>query len=97
LDDATLLFADPPPGERFLRAETTGQLGGWLGVRRLRASAALAPYLRATGWWEAGLVLEVEAVVRWPRQPEHPVRRETCRGRCAGTGTSRTGCTDRAT
>lgn len=76
LDDVTLLFTAPPVGERFVRARTVDQHGGRLEVRQLRASAALAGYLQAAGWPGAGLVLEVETVVRWPRQPDRPVRRE---------------------
>lgn len=76
LADVTLLFADPPPGERFLTARTVGKHGGRLETRRLRASAALAPHRRQAGWVDAGLVLEVEAVVRWPAQSARPARRQ---------------------
>jgi predicted transposase YbfD/YdcC len=76
LEDITLLFREPPPGEHFLRARTVDQHGGRLEVRHLRASATLSAYLREAGWPEAGLVLEVEATVRWPRQPDRPARRE---------------------
>lgn len=76
LEDITLLFTAPPPSERFLTARTVGKHGGRLEERRLRASAALAAYLQEAGWVEAGLVLEVEATVRWPAKPDRAVRRE---------------------
>ena len=76
LDDVTLLFADPPPGERFRHARTVDQHGGRLEVRRLRASATLAAYLHTAGWPEAGLVLEVATTVRWPRHPAQEPRHE---------------------
>ena len=76
LDDVTLLFRDPPPGERFLQARTVTKHSGRLEERRLRASASLATYLREAGWAAVGLVLEVETVVRWPAQPARPARRE---------------------
>jgi predicted transposase YbfD/YdcC len=75
-EDVTLLFQDPPPGEPFLTAQTVDKHGGRLEQRRLRASAALASYLRVAGWIDAGLVLEVEASVCWPQQPERPGRQE---------------------
>lgn len=46
LEDVTLLFRDPPLGERFLTAESTTKHGGRLEQRHLRASAVLAAYLR---------------------------------------------------
>jgi predicted transposase YbfD/YdcC len=76
LEDVTLLFTAPPPGERFLTAHTVDKHGGRLEERRLRASAALSAYLREAGWEGAGLVLEVAAVVRWPTKPERPTRQE---------------------
>jgi hypothetical protein len=76
LDDVTLLFTDPPPGERFLSAHTVTKHSGRLEERRLRASASLATYLREAGWADVGLVLEVETVVRWPTQPARSARRE---------------------
>jgi Transposase DDE domain len=76
LDDVALLFRAPPPGERFLTACTVDKHGGRLEVRWLRASAALAAYLRAAGWAAAGLVLEVETSVRWPNHPARPIRHE---------------------
>lgn len=76
LDDVTLLFRVPPPGERFLSARTVDKHSGRLEERRLRASAVLGDYLRAAGWPDAGLVLEVEAIVRWPGQPGGSARRE---------------------
>jgi predicted transposase YbfD/YdcC len=76
LEDVTLLFTDPPPGERFLTARTMDKPSGRLEDRRLRASAVLAGYLQAAGWVDAELVLEVEATVRWPGQPERPARHE---------------------
>ena len=76
LDDVTLLFHDPPPDEHFATASTVGKHGGRLEVRRLRASAALAAYLRVAGWAAAGLVLEIETTVRWPSHPAQPIRHE---------------------
>ncbi len=74
LDDVALLFAAPPPGEKFLQACTVSKHSGRLEERRLRASAALSTYLREAGWGDVGLVLEVETVVRWPMQPARPAR-----------------------
>ena len=76
LDDVTLLFTTPPPGERFLTAQTVDKHGGRLEERRLRASATLAAYLQEAGWPDIGLVLEVEARVRWPGHPARPDRHE---------------------
>lgn len=76
LDDVTLLFADPPPGERFATATTVSKHGGRLEVRALRASATLAAYLQAAGWPAADLVLEVTSRVRWPQHPARPVRQQ---------------------
>ncbi len=76
LDDVTLLFHEPPPDEHFATASTVGKHGGRLEVRRLRASAALAAYLRAAGWEAAGLVLEIATSVRWPSHPAQPSRHE---------------------
>ena len=76
LDDVALLFADPPPGERFLRARTVDKHGGRLEERRLRASATLSAYLQEAGWVDVGLVLEVAATVRWPTHPDRPARHE---------------------
>ena len=76
LEAVTLLFTDPPPGEHFLRARTVHKHGGRLEERRLRAAAALSAYLAAAGWVDVGLVLEVEAVGRWPTKPQCPTRRE---------------------
>ena len=76
LQDVTVLFTDPPPGETFLTAQTVNKHGGRLEQRRLRASATLAAYLREAGWVDVGLVLEVEATVRWPAHPTRPARHE---------------------
>ncbi len=76
LDDVTLLFHEPPPGERFATASTVDQHGGRLEVRQVRASATLASYLHEAGWEAAGLVLEVETTVRWPAYPERPIRHQ---------------------
>jgi hypothetical protein len=76
LADILLLFADPPPGERFLGARTVTKHAGRLEERRRRASAALADYLQAAGWVGAGLVLEVTTTVRWPAHPERPTPQE---------------------
>ena len=78
LDDRALLFSDPPPGERFLAAQTVDQQGGRLETRPLRASAMLAAYLQEAGWPDVGLVVEVETWVRWPghgpRLDRHAIR-----------------------
>lgn len=74
--DVELLFTDPPLGETFLTAETVDKHGGRLERRQLRASACLASYLREAGWPDAGLVLAVEAWVRWPAHPTRPPRHE---------------------
>ena len=76
LADVTLLFADPPPGERFLQARTVNEHGGRREVRQLRASATLARYRREAGWPDAGRVLEVATTVRWPRHPAKGTRHE---------------------
>jgi predicted transposase YbfD/YdcC len=76
LDDVTLLFQEPPPGERFATAATVDKHGGRLEVRQLRASAALADYLQAAGWEGAGLVLAVTATARWPHHPARCPRQE---------------------
>ncbi len=74
LDEVALLFTDPPVGERFLQARTGSKHSGRLEERRLRASAALAAYLRAAGWVDVGVVLAVETLVCWPAQPARPPR-----------------------
>lgn len=74
--DIVLLFREPPPGEVFLTAQTVDKHGGRLERRQLRASATLASYLQADGWPDVGLVLEVEAWVRWPRHPARAGRHE---------------------
>lgn len=76
LEEVALLFHDPPWGEGFLTACTVDKHGGRLEERRLRASAALSRYLQAAGWPDVGLVLEVEATVRWPAHPDRPARHE---------------------
>ena len=76
LDDVRLLFRDPPPGEHFRCAQTVDAHGGRVEQRRLRASAALAAYLREAGWVGTGLVLEVATTVRWPARPLRPPRQE---------------------
>jgi hypothetical protein len=72
----TLLVGEPPPGERFAAACTVDTHGGRLEVRHLRASAALAAYLREAGWAAAGLVLEVSTHVRWAQHPAKTAREE---------------------
>jgi hypothetical protein len=54
LEDVALLFSDPPPGERFLTAQTVDKHGGRLEERRLRASVTLS---RATSRRLAGRTL----------------------------------------
>jgi predicted transposase YbfD/YdcC len=76
LDDVALLFRLPPPGERFVCAQTVDKHGGRLEVRSLRASAVLAGYLQRAGWADAGLALAVETTVRWPCHPVRPARHE---------------------
>jgi predicted transposase YbfD/YdcC len=77
LDDVALLFRAPPPGERFLAAQTVSKHGGRLEERQLRASAGLAAYLQEAGWPDVGLVLAVETWVRWPAHPTRVPRHET--------------------
>ncbi len=69
LDDVTLFFREPPPGERFATAAPVDKHGGRLERRQVRASATLASYLQAAGWPAVGLVLEVATTVRWPHHP----------------------------
>jgi predicted transposase YbfD/YdcC len=76
LDDLTLLFHDPPRGERFLTARTVTKHGGRLEVRQVQASAVLAGYLQTAGWPDVGLVLAVESWVSWPDYPQRPARHE---------------------
>jgi predicted transposase YbfD/YdcC len=76
LDDVALLFRDPPPGERFLTAQTVTKHGGRLEDRRLRASAVLATYLQEAGWPDVQWVLAVETSVRWPLHLTRPRRHE---------------------
>ncbi len=80
LEDVSLLFCDPPPGEAFRQTPTVDAHGGRtrrpVEQRWLRASTALAGSLRAAGWEGAGPVLEVRPAVRWPTSPERPPRQE---------------------
>jgi len=76
LDDVTLLFREPPPGETFGYARTLDTRRGRREVREIRASGALASYLQVAGWPDAGLVLEVTASVNWIRHPSQPARHE---------------------
>jgi predicted transposase YbfD/YdcC len=76
LDDVTLLFREPPLGERFLTAQTISKHGGRLETRQLRASAVLAAYLQEVGWPDVGLVLAVETTGRWPTHPARPSRHD---------------------
>lgn len=78
LDDVALLFRDPPPGEHFQVAQTVTKHGGRLEVRWLRASAALAAYLREADSPDVGLVLAVETQVSWPVRPARPPRHDGC-------------------
>ena len=76
LEDISLLFCDPPPGEAFDQTRTVDAHGGRVEQRWLRASTTLADYLREAGWVGAGLVLEVRSVVRWPACPPRPPRQQ---------------------
>jgi predicted transposase YbfD/YdcC len=76
LDDLTLVFADPPHGERFRTAQTVTKHGGRLEQRRVRATPVLAGYLQAAGWPDVGVVLAVETTVRWPAHPQRAPRHE---------------------
>ncbi len=84
LEDVSLLFCDPPPGEAFRQTPTVAHTAAAHGGRTrrpveqrwLRASTALAGSLRAAGWEGAGPVLEVRPAVRWPTSPERPPRQE---------------------
>ncbi len=59
--DIALLFAEPPPGERFATARQAGRHGDRTEVRQLWASAALAGYLR---WPGLAQVCRIERIVR---------------------------------
>jgi hypothetical protein len=71
-----LLFRDPPPGERLLRAQRATKHGGRLEHRWLRASTVLAACLQEAGWPDVGLVLAVETHVSWPAHPTCPPRQD---------------------
>ncbi len=58
--DIALLFAEPPPGERFATARRADRHGDRTEVRQLRASAALTGYL---AWPGVAQVCKVERVV----------------------------------
>ncbi|HEX9414716.1 MAG TPA: ISAs1 family transposase [Ktedonobacterales bacterium] len=75
-EDVSLLFCDPPPGEAFRQTHTVDAHGGRVEQRWLRASTALAGYLREAGWVGAGQVLEVRTSVRWPAYPQRPSPQE---------------------
>jgi predicted transposase YbfD/YdcC len=59
--DIALLFAEPPPGERFATARHADRHGDRTEVRHLWASAALAGYLE---WPGLAQVCKVERVVQ---------------------------------
>lgn len=59
----TLLFDQPPPGERFRTARSRRTQRDRHEVRTLRASAALADYLAELGWAGARQVLRLESCV----------------------------------
>jgi predicted transposase YbfD/YdcC len=69
--DIALLFAEPPPGERFRYAEQRGRHGDRQEVRRRWASSALAGYL---DWPGVSQVLKVERVVARQGQRRREVR-----------------------
>src|SRR5260370_11755413 len=62
LAGVTLLFDQPPPGERFATVTSRRTKRDRLEVRTLTASAALADYLRELGWMGA------QQVMRWESQ-----------------------------
>lgn len=63
LAEATLLFAQPPPGERFTIARSHRTQRDRHEVRTLTASAALADYLAELGWVGARQVVRLESRV----------------------------------
>jgi hypothetical protein len=63
LAEVTLLFEQPPPGERFTTASSRRTQRDRHEVRTLTASAALAAYLAELGWVGAQQVLRLESTV----------------------------------
>jgi predicted transposase YbfD/YdcC len=63
LEEVTLLFAQPPPGEHFTTAHSRRTQRERHEVRTLTASAALADYLTEVGWAGAQQVLRLESRV----------------------------------
>ena len=63
LAEVTLLFEQPPPGERFTTASSRRTQRDRHEVRTLTASAALAGYLAELGWAGAQQVLRLESCV----------------------------------
>jgi predicted transposase YbfD/YdcC len=63
LEEVALLFAAPPPGERFATAQSRRTQRDRCEVRTLTVSAALAEYVQALGWVGAQQVLRLESVV----------------------------------
>ena len=61
--EVTLLFDQPPPGERFATASSSRTQRARHEVRTLTASAALADYLVELGWVGAQQVLRLESCV----------------------------------
>ena len=59
----TLLFEQPPPGERFATARSSRTQRARHEVRTRTASAALADYLAELGWVGAQQVLRLESCV----------------------------------
>ena len=79
LGEVTLLFDQPPPGERFTTASSYRTQRDRHEVRTLTASAALADYLDDLGWVGARQVLRLESCVTHVRgaragQTSHLVR-----------------------
>jgi predicted transposase YbfD/YdcC len=61
--EVALLFAQPPPGERFTAARSQRTWRGRHEVRTLTGSAALTDYLAELGWVGARQVLRLESCV----------------------------------
>lgn len=63
LNEVTLLFDQPPPGERFTTASSSRIQRDRHEVRTLMASAALADYLTELGWVGVQQVVRLESCV----------------------------------
>jgi predicted transposase YbfD/YdcC len=71
LEEATLLFDQPPPGEAFTTASSVRTWRGRHEVRTLVASTALADYLAELGWVGAEQVVRLQSKVTYLSGPRH--------------------------